>query len=80
MGCSVLNLLYQLDILLVEICFIYTLKLGSGSSLSMSAHSSRLQFVTGLLDSPETEAKGFVLVQGLWYETPGSVRLPFDLN
>ena len=26
--CSVLNLLYQLDILLVEFCFIYTLKLG----------------------------------------------------
>ena len=28
MGCSVLNFLYQLDISLVEICFIYTLKLG----------------------------------------------------
>ena len=27
--CSVLNLLYQLDILLVEVCFIYTLKLGT---------------------------------------------------
>ena len=26
MGCSVLNFLYQLDISLVEICFIYTLK------------------------------------------------------
>ena len=31
MGCSVLNSLYQLDISLVEICFIYTLKLGTGS-------------------------------------------------
>ena len=30
MGCSVLNLIYQLDIYLVEICFIYTLKLGVG--------------------------------------------------
>ena len=29
-GCSVLNLLYQLDISLVEVCFIYTLKLGHG--------------------------------------------------
>ena len=36
-GCSVLNLLYQLDILLVEVCFIYTLKLGHGGQLSMSA-------------------------------------------
>ena len=36
-GCSVLNLLYQLDILLVEVCFIYTLKLGHGGRLSMPA-------------------------------------------
>ena len=43
-GCSVLNLLYQLDISLVEVCFIYTLKLGHGGRLSMSAHSLRLQF------------------------------------
>ena len=36
-GCSVLNLLYQLDISLVEVCFIYTLKLGHGDRLSMLA-------------------------------------------
>ena len=36
-GCSVLNLLYQLDISLVEVCFIYTLKLGHGGRLSMLA-------------------------------------------
>ena len=42
MGCSVLNFLYQLDISLVEICFIYTLKLGTGGRLSMSTHSPRL--------------------------------------
>ena len=24
--------------------------------------------------------KGVVLVEGSWYETPGSPRLPFDLN
>ena len=35
MGCSVLNSLYQLDISLVEICFIYALKLRIGSRLSM---------------------------------------------
>ena len=46
----------------------------------MSAHSPRLQFVTGLPDSPKTEAKGVVLVRGLWYETSGSLGLPFDLN
>ena len=39
MGCSVLNSLYQLDISLVEIFFIYTLKLGVGGHLSMSAYN-----------------------------------------
>ena len=46
----------------------------------MLAHSPRLQFVTRLPDSPKTEAKGVVLVKGLWYETLDSPRLPFDLN
>ena len=42
MSCSVLNFLYQLDISLVEICFIYTLKLGIGGCISMSIYSPRL--------------------------------------
>ena len=80
MGCSVLNFLYQLDISLVEICFVYTLKLGTGGRLSMSVHSPWLQFVSGLPDSSKTKAKGVVLVKGTWYETPGSLGLPFDVN
>ena len=62
MGCSVL-LLYQLDISLVEIFFIYTLKLGVEGCLSMLAHNPRLQFITRLSDSPKTKAKGVVLVE-----------------
>ena len=80
MGCSVLNLLYQLDISLVEICFVYKLKLETGGRLSMSSHNPRLQFVTGLPNSPKTEAKGVVLVRGPWYEMPDSLRLSFDVN
>ena len=44
------------------------------------AHSPWLQFVTELLDSPKTEAKGVVLVRGSWYETPSSLGLSFDVN
>ena len=80
MGCSVLNLLYRLDISLMETCFVYTLKLETGGKLSMSAHNPRLQFVTGLPDSPKTEAKKVVLVRGPWYDTLDSLRLPFDVN
>ena len=80
MGCNVLNLLYQLNISLVEICFISTLKLGVGGHLSMSTLNPRLQFVIRLSDSPKIEEKGVVLVEGPWYETPDSPRLPSDLN
>ena len=59
--CCVLNLLYQLDLSLVEVCFVYTLRVAQGGRLSMSAQSPRLQFVTGLPDSPKTEAKGVIL-------------------
>ena len=80
MGCSVLNLLYRLDISLVEICFVYKLKLGTRDRLSMSAHNPKLQFVTRLPDSLKTEAKGVVLVRGPWYETLGFVGLPLNVN
>ena len=46
----------------------------------MSVHSPRLQFVTGLPDSPKIEVNGVVLVKGPWYEMPSSLGLPFDLN
>ena len=46
----------------------------------MSAHSPWLQFITKLPNSLKTEAKGVVLVKGPWYETPGSLGLPFDFN
>ena len=79
MGCSVLNSLYQLDISLVEICFIYTFKLRTGG-LVMSAHNPWLQFVIELFNSPNTEVKRVVLVKDRWYEIPSSSGLPFNLN
>ena len=48
--------------------------------MSMSAQSPWLLFVTGLLDSPKSEAKGVILVRGPWDETPGSPDLPFDVS
>ena len=46
----------------------------------MSAQSPRMQFIIGLPDSPKTKAKGVILVRGPWYETPGSLDLPFVIN
>ena len=36
-GCCVLNLLYQLDLSLLEVCFAYTLRVAQGGWMSMSA-------------------------------------------
>ena len=79
-GCSVLNLLYQLDLSLVKICFAYSLRVAQCGRMFMSAQSSRLQFVNGLPDSPKMEAKGVILVRGPWDETLSSPGLPFDVN
>ena len=79
-GYSVLNLLYQLELLLVEIFYIYSLKVGQGGRLSMSNRSARLKIVNKLPDSPKMEAKGALLVKGPWDESSGSPRLPFRVN
>ena len=63
-GSCVLNHLYQLDLLLVELFMIYFLSIGLGGRMSMLVLSPRLQIVNGLLDSPKTEAKGALLVRG----------------
>ena len=55
-------------------------EVGTRGWLSMSVHSPRLQFVTRLPDSLKMEAKVGVLVRGPWYETPGSLGLPFGVN
>ena len=64
----------------MEICFVYMLNLRIEGRLSMSAYNQKLKFVTGILDSPKIEAKRVVLVRGPWYETPGFLGLPFDVN
>ena len=78
--CCVLNFLYQLNLSLVEVCFSYILRVAQGGQMSMSTQSPRLQFITGLPDSPKTEAKSVMLVRGPWDETPGSPDLLFDIN
>ena len=48
--------------------------------MSMSVLNPRLQVVNGLPNSPKTEAKGVFLVRGPWDKSPGSPRLPFNIN
>ncbi|KAL6313221.1 hypothetical protein AAG906_016835 [Vitis piasezkii] len=43
MGCSIINMLYNLDLTLLEVFFVYSLKKGKTDIFSMSAHLPSLQ-------------------------------------
>ena len=64
MGCSILSMLFNLDLSLLEVLFVYSLKKGKNDIFSMAAHLPFLQLVTGLPDSTKGGAKGHVLVRG----------------
>lgn len=66
MGCSVLDALYQLDLCLLEVFFVYTIKMSSKERFCLSTHIPSLQFITSLHDSSKCWAKGHVLVSGPW--------------
>ena len=66
MGCSILNMLFNLDLSLLEVLFVYSLKKGKNGIFSMAAHLPYLQLVTELPDSTKGGAKGYVVVRGAW--------------
>ncbi|RVW70233.1 hypothetical protein CK203_051476 [Vitis vinifera] len=66
MGCSIINMLYSLDLTLLEVFFVYSLKKAKNDIFSVSAHLPSLQMVTELPDSTKGGAKGLVAVWGGW--------------
>ena len=66
MGWNILNMLFHLDLSLLEVFFVYTIKKGKKDIFSMFAHIPSLKLVTGLPDSNKGGAKGHVLVRGPW--------------
>ena len=59
-------MLFNLDLFLLEVLFVYTIKKGKNDICSMFTHIPSFQLVTNLLDSNKREAKGHVLVRGPW--------------
>ena len=66
MGCSILNMLFHLDLSLLEVLFVYTIKKGKKDIFNMFAHIPSLQLVTGHPESNKGGAKEHVLVWGPW--------------
>ncbi|RVX12522.1 hypothetical protein CK203_011818 [Vitis vinifera] len=58
-------MLYNLDLTLLEVFFVYSLKKAKTDIFSMSAHLPSLQLVTELPDSTKGGAKGHVMVRGM---------------
>ena len=80
MGCSVLSLLYNLDLSLLEVLFVYSLKKGKNDIFSMAADLPSLQLVTELPDLTKGGAKGHVLVPGIWASLQGHPERPCSPN
>ena len=80
MGCSILNILFNLDISLLEVLFVYTIKKGKIDLFSLFAHIPSLQLVTNLSDSNKGGAKGHVLVRGLWVDLSEHLEREFSPN
>ena len=66
MGCSILNMQFNLDLSMLEVLFSYTIKKGKKDIFSMFAQIPSLQLVTNLSDSNKGGAKGHALVRGPW--------------
>lgn len=64
MGCTILDMLFHLDLSLLEILFIYTMKMSGKRIFNLSAHIPSFQLVTGLSDSTKGATKGYVVVSG----------------
>ena len=80
MGCSILNMLFNLDLSLLEVFFIYSIKKGKTDLFSLSAYMSSLQLVTHLPDSMKGGAKGHVLVKGVWSGLSEHLEIAFSPN
>ena len=62
MGYSILDMLFHPDLSLLEILFIYKIKMSQKGIFSLSAQIPSLQLVTGLLDSNKGGTRGHALV------------------
>ena len=69
MGYNVLDMLFQLDFSLLEVLFIYTVKMSQKERFNLSVNILSLQLVTSLLDSCKGWAKGYVLVSDPWSDS-----------
>lgn len=62
MECSVMDKLFQLDLFLLEVLFVYIVNMSQKERFSLATHIPSLQLVIELPDSGKGGAKGHVLI------------------
>ena len=80
MGYKSLNVLYQLDLSILEILFVYTINMSLKERFSLSTHTISPLFVMSLLDSKKGQTKGHVLVSIPWSGSIEGLDQLFKLN
>ena len=80
MGCNILSMLFNLDLSLLEVLFVYSIKKGKTDLFSLAASMPSLQLVTHLPDTTKGGAKGHVLVRGVWAGLLEHPEKPFSPN
>lgn len=80
MRCSILDMFLHLDLSMLEVFFIYTIKKGKKDIFSLFTHIPSLQLVIGLSDSNKGGTKGHILVQGPWVGLIEHLKMDFRPN
>ncbi|XP_034672494.1 uncharacterized protein LOC117904081 [Vitis riparia] len=80
MGCNILSMLFDLNLSLLEVLFVYSIKKAKSNIFSFVASLPSLQLVTNLPDSNKKAAKGQVLVKGVWAGLSEHPDRPFVPN
>ena len=73
-------MLFNLDLSLLGVIFIYSIKKGKNDVFSLPACLPSFQLVTDLSDSTKGGAKGHVLVRGVWAGLLEPAERPFSPN
>lgn len=66
MGCNILDMLFHLNLFLLEVLFVYTIKKGKNDIFNLFSNIPSLQLVTSLPNSIKGGAKGYALVRKAW--------------
>lgn len=80
MWCNILNMLFLLDLSLLEVLFVYTIKKGKKDIFNIFANIPSLQLVMGPPDSNKEGTKWPALVRGAWASLMEHMEKDFSPN